>query len=138
MGKWIGVLLFGLLFISFITDRYVISYTYESAGRGIEHSIDAGIVKAGIVADAQSGVVQLDEESLRNTIRSEFIQNMKLDSTMEGNYMKNSALEVEINYDANDIPWIQAQFKTNVSFSLPWASYPIIVNRKIAYESIYK
>jgi len=138
MGKWLGVLLFSLLLLSFVTDRYVISYTYESAGRGIEHSIDAGIVKAGIITDAQAGFVQLDEDSLRNTIRSEFIRNMKLNSTMESKYMKQSALEIEINYDANDVPWIQARFKTQVSFSFPWASYPITVNRKIAYESIYK
>ncbi|WP_338709189.1 hypothetical protein [Paenibacillus amylolyticus] len=138
MPKVLGLILIGILVIAFISDYLVVNSVYENSGRGIEHAIDAGIVKAGYVTDAQSGFVQLNQASLDAAIRSEFIRNLKLDATMKNPVMKDTSMDISIDYTSSDVPWISVQFKTNVSFLLPFITYPVTINRSIAYESVYK
>lgn len=136
--KVLGIIFFGVFAIAFSSDLYVIDYTYNSTGRGIEHGIDAGIIRSGIVVDAQQGIVQLEESSLKDATKSEFMRYMKMDMNLENAIMKNSEFDLNLTYDAEGVPWVQVEFHTRVSFSIPFIDYPVTVNRKIAYESIYK
>lgn len=136
--KVLGVILFGILGLALLADLYVIEDIYDSAGRAVEHSIDAGIVRSGIVTDAQHGFVQLEQHALKAATQGEFIRSLKLDSNMENKVMKNSQFDLELKYDTDGIPWVEVVFKTQVSFSLPDIEYPVTVTRKIAYGSMYK
>lgn len=136
--KVMGVILFGVLGIALLTDWYVIDRVYDAVGRGIEHSIDAGIVRSGIVTDAQQGVVQLEPEALKAATKSEFIRYLGLSTNLENAIMKDSSFDLKLDYDDNGVPWVQVEFHTKVSFSFPDIEYPVTVNRKVAYESIYK
>ncbi|NOU80777.1 hypothetical protein GC101_18095 [Paenibacillus sp. LMG 31459] len=136
MKIW-GAILIGTLFVIFSCDTYTVKYLYTKSGRGIEQSIDAGIIEAGIVTDAQQGTVTLDENILKNAVKREFIRYMNLDSMMENAYMKNSQLDMSISYDSNGNPWIQVEFRTHISYSIRDISYPLTLSRRIAYESTY-
>lgn len=136
--KVFGVMLFGVFGLAFLTDWYVIDTVYDSTGRGIEHSLDASIVKTGIVLDAQQGNVQLQQSQLLSVVKQEFIRNQNLNAEMENSIMKDSDLQLHLEYDADGVPWVTAIFYTKVSFMLPFIEYPVAVNRTIAYEGVYK
>lgn len=119
------------------TDRYIAYAVKENAGRAIEQSLDAGIVAAGHVTDAQNGYVQLDETLLKRTIKETFRDNMNLDLNLENRLMKNTTFELDLVYDADGIPWMEVEFHTTVSFLLPNIEYPVDVARKIDFQSIY-
>ncbi|MGG4108827.1 hypothetical protein AAXB25_33535 [Paenibacillus lautus] len=138
MIKAIGTILFGIIALALITDIVVVNYVHDSSGRAIEHSLDAGIVESGIVLDAQAGIVQLEPSSLKAAVQRQFIDSLNLSTSMENKVMKNSRMDLEMTYDGNDIPWIEVVFHTNVSFAIPGVTHDVTVNRKIAYESIYK
>lgn len=135
--KVLGMILFGVIGIAFLMDLIVVNYSYDSAGRGIEHALDAGIVKSGYVTDAQEGTIDLDEATLIQSTRQEFIRYMKMNNAMENKVMKDTSFEVQLSYDREGIPWVQVQFHAKVSFSIPGITYPVDVKRKIAYESTY-
>jgi hypothetical protein len=136
--KVVGIMLFGVIGLAFFTDWYVTDTVYDSTGRGIEHALDASIVKTGIVLDAQQGHVQLQQSQLLTTVKQEFIRNQNLNTEMENSIMKDSDLQLHLEYDANGVPWVTATFHTKVSFMLPFIEYPVTVYRKIAYEGVYK
>ncbi|MBA9086492.1 hypothetical protein FHR92_002970 [Fontibacillus solani] len=136
--KVLGVILFGTICLAFLCDLIVLDYAYSSAGRGVEHSIDAGIIKSGIVVDAQNGLVQLNKPALQAAAKAEFIKYMGLTGDMENNIMKNSSYELSLVYDENDVPWIEVKFYTHVSFTIRAVEYPVKVNRKIDFVSVYK
>ena len=136
--KVFGVMLFGVLGLAVLTDWYVTDTVYDSAGRGIENALDASIVKTGIVLDAQQGNVQLQKSQLLSAVKQEFIRNQNLNTEMENSIMKDSDLQLHLEYDADGVPWVTAIFHTKVSFMLPFIEYPVTVNRKIAYEGVYK
>ena len=135
--KLLGLILFGTICLAFTMDLYVIETTYRKAGPAIEHSIDAAIVRAGIVEDAKEGVVRLEVSTLRDAVRDEFQKYMGLDSNLESEIMKDSQLETFITYHG-ERPIINVKFNTNVSFTVPEIEYPITVKRDISYESVYK
>jgi hypothetical protein len=136
--KVVGIMLFGVIGLAFFTDWYVTDTIYDSTGRGIEHALDASIVKTGIVLDAQQGNVQLKQSQLLSVVKQEFIRNQNLSVAMENSIMKDSDLQLHLEYDSEGVPWITATFHTKVSFMLPDVQYPVTVNRKIAYEGVYK
>lgn len=131
-----GVLI-GIIAIGFLSDMLILDKTYTDSGRAIEHSIDAGIVESGIVEDAQQGIVRLEDSALKDATKAAFRRNMKLDEKLENKIMKDSSFDLKKTY-IDGIPWIQVEFRTHVSFSLPDVKYPVRVTRKIALESIYK
>lgn len=135
--KILGVILIGTIALGFISDLVVIDHVYSKGGRSIEHSIDAGIIKSGIVEDAQQGIVRLNESELKDATEAEFRHNMDLDSKLENKIMKNSQFNLQLTY-VDGIPWIEVEFRTHVSFTLPFIKYPITIRRKIAFESTYK
>lgn len=135
--KVLGMILFGVIGIAFLMDLTIINYSYESAGRGIEHALDAGIIESGYVIDAQEGTVALDEEKLIQSTKQEFIRYMKFNNQMENQVMKDTSFQVQLSYDQEGIPWVQIQFHAKVSFSIPGVTYPVDVKRKIAYESTF-
>ncbi|MEK8212567.1 hypothetical protein [Paenibacillus sp. FSL L8-0463] len=136
--KVCGSILFGLILIVLIMDLLVIDSVYDSTGRAIEHSIDAGIVRSGIVTDAQQGKVQLEENALRSSTREAFRVALSLNSSLENPVMKNSQFELQLRYDADEVPWIDVVFRTHVSFALPGVQYPVTIHRNIPYESVFK
>ncbi|EJW14338.1 hypothetical protein M5X00_24320 [Paenibacillus alvei] len=135
--KVIFSIFIGMIAIGFLSDLWVLDRTFNDAGRAIEHSLDAGIIESGIVEDAQQGIVRLEESALRDSTKAAFKRNMKLDQNLENKIMKNSQFDLSKTY-IDGVPWIQVEFKTHVTFSFPDVKYPITVNRKIAFESIYK
>lgn len=135
--KVIAVILFGTLGLAFVCDLIVIDEVYSKAGRAVEHSIDAGIIHSGIVEDAQQGIVRLNEPDLRDATQTAFRRNMNLDSQLQNKIIKNGRFNLKLDY-IDSVPWIQVEFKTDVSFSLPFIKYPITITRKVPYESIYK
>ncbi|MGG1669983.1 hypothetical protein ACIFOE_04900 [Paenibacillus sp. NRS-1783] len=138
MTKIFYVLLFGMMILAFSSDYVLVRYSYYTAGEAIDHGIDAGIIKAGIITDAQEGYVQLEERSLRQAVRSAFRDNMKMDDNLEKPFMHNTTFDLKLIYDSNNVPWIEVTFLTHVSFVIHGVEYPVYVHRKIAYESIYK
>lgn len=136
--KLLAVILFGTMGLAFICDWVVLDYTYTSAGRGIEHAIDAGIIKSEIVLDAQNGTVQLQEAALQQAVKNEFVEYMDMDNSMENKIMKHSSFELHLRYDDNNVPWVEVAFNTHVSFAVRGVDYPVQVNRKIDFESVYK
>ena len=135
--KLLGLILFGTICLAFLTDLYVIESTYRKAGPAIEHAIDAAIIRAGIVEDAQEGVVRLEVSTLRDAIRSEFQKYMDLDDNLENKIMNDSYLETFISY-VDERPIVNVKFNTNVSFTIPEIEYPVTVKRDVSYESVYK
>ncbi|MNN70583.1 hypothetical protein D3C81_1864490 [compost metagenome] len=103
----------------------------------MEHAIDAGIIKSGIVTDAQAGVVQLEASSLASATREVFRESLGLSGSLENPVMKDSTFELTLHYDENEVPWIDVMFTTHVSFVMPGVSYPVRVHRNIPYESTY-
>lgn len=136
--KVCGAILFGLILTVLIMDFLVVDSVYDSNGRAIEHAIDAGIIRSGIVTDAQQGLVQLEQNTLRAATREAFIQSLHLSSTLENPIMKDSSFELKLTYDSSDVPWIDVVFRTHVSFAIPGVTYPVTIHRNIPYESIYK
>lgn len=136
--KVLGAILFGLILVVLVMDLLVVDSVYDSTGRTIENAIDAGIIRSGIVTDAQQGRVQLEQNTLRSATREAFIQSLGLNDAMENPVMKSSSFELHLTYDSGDVPWIDVVFRTHVSFALPGVSYPVTVHRNIPYESIYK
>lgn len=138
MIKAYFIMLFGFIGLAFLAGWYVVDSTYQSTGRGIEQGLDAGIIKSGYVEDAQKGYVRLEEKSLQYAVKEAFRKNMNLDSQLENNIMKNSQFQLQLTHDSNGVPWIEVEFHTHVSLFIKQIQYPITVNRKIGYESIYK
>ncbi|MGG3278959.1 hypothetical protein [Paenibacillus solani] len=138
MIKSIGTIFFGLIVVALLADWFVVNYVHETTGRAIEHSLDAGIIESGIVLDAQAGVVQLKPDTLKAAVKKNFIDSLNLSGSMENKVMKKSEMSLEMEYDGNDVPWIEVLFHTNVTFAIPGITHDVTVNRKIAYESIYK
>ncbi|ULO07134.1 hypothetical protein H1230_30065 [Paenibacillus sp. 19GGS1-52] len=136
--KVCGAILFGLILTVLIMDFLVVDSVYDSNGRAIEHAIDAGIIRSGIVTDAQQGLVQLEQNTLRAATREAFIQSLHLSSALENPIMKDSSFELKLTYDSSDVPWIDVVFRTHVSFAIPGVTYPVTIHRNIPYESIYK
>ncbi|WP_268627007.1 hypothetical protein [Paenibacillus alvei] len=135
--KVIAVILFGVIGLGFFCDYLVQDMVYSKTGRAIEHSIDAGIIKSGIVEDAKQGIVRLNPSDLKDATRSEFQRYMNLDSALENKVMKDSQFDLRMEY-IDGIPWIDVDFYTHVTFAFPDVKYTVRVNRKIAYESVYK
>jgi hypothetical protein len=136
--KLLFIIFFGTIGIAFLCDYFALDYVYSSAGRGIEHSIDAGIIKSGIVVDAQNGIVKLDGSSLETTVKKEFAKYMGMDSNLENKLLKDSNFELSLVYDQNEVPWVHVKFDTRMSFAIRGVEYPVKVNRKIDFESVYK
>ncbi|GGG06200.1 hypothetical protein GCM10010912_58530 [Paenibacillus albidus] len=136
--KVCGAILFGLILIVLVMDLLVVDSVYDSTGRAMEHSIDAGIVRSGIVTDAQQGKVQLEPNALRSATREAFRQALSLSGNLENAVMKDSQFELQLSYDADEVPWIDVVYRTHVSFALPGVQYPVTVHRNIPYESIFK
>jgi hypothetical protein len=136
--KVCGAILFGLILIVLVMDLLVVDSVYDSTGRAMEHAIDAGIIRSGIVRDAQQGLVQLEQNALRSATRDAFIRSLSLNAAMENPVLKDSSFELHLTYDSGDVPWIDVVFRTHVSFALPGVAYPVTVHRNIPYESIYK
>ncbi|WP_213428532.1 MULTISPECIES: hypothetical protein [Paenibacillus] len=135
--KIMAIILFGSMGLAFVLDLIVINEVHSQAGRAIEHSIDAGIVYSGKVEDAKQGIVRLDEWALREATRSEFQKNMGLDNHLENKIIKNGQFRLKLDY-IEETPLILVEFGGDVSFSLPFLDYPITVQRRVPYESIYK
>ncbi len=136
--KVCGAILFGLILILLVMDLLVLDSVYDSNGRAIEHAIDSGIIRSGIVTDAQQGLIQLEQDTLRAATIQAFIQSQRLSAAMENPIMKDSSFELKLIYDSSDVPWIDVVFRTHVSFALPGVQYPVTIHRNIPYESIYK
>lgn len=135
--KILAIMLFGTIGLAFLADLYVIEQTYTDTGRAIGHSIDAGIIRSGIVEDAQEGVVRLEVTALKSAVRDEFQNYLGLDDKLENRIMKDSELDVSISY-SDEVPVVNVVFSTKVSFSIPDIDYPVTVKRNILYESVYK
>lgn len=133
--KVLGTILLGVMALAFLSDLYVIDTVYSKAGRSMEHALDAGIVKTTVSDDAQKGTIRVNAE-LTAATRQAFRTNMDLDGDLENNILKNSQFELRPHYHG-EVPIIEVEFHTNVSFSLPFIQYPITVKRQIDYQSIY-
>ena len=123
--------------LGFTADAITVYYVYESTGRAMEHALDAGIVKSGYVLDGQQGYVQLDEAKLKPAVKAEFARYLNLDGNLEGTVMSDSDFQLKLTYDSDGVPWIQTELSTHVTFAMG-IDYPLKVNRRIEFESIYK
>lgn len=135
--KIIFISMIMILMIGFTADAITVYYVYESTGRAMEHALDAGIVKSGYVLDGQQGYIQLDEARLKPTVKSEFARYLGLDGNLEGNVMSDSNFQLKLSYDSSGVPWIHTELSTHVTFAMG-IDYPLQVNRRIEFESIYK
>jgi len=134
--KVCGVILFGMIFLVLIMDLLVVDSVYDSSARAMEHSIDAGIIRSGIVTDAQQGLVQLNQSALHSATRNAFQYALNLSPELENVNMTDSTFILNLSYK-NDVPWIDVVFETHVSFALPGVQYPVRIHRNVPYESIY-
>ncbi len=135
--KMIGVIVFGVIALGFITDGVAAYKTYFAISRGMELALDSAIVHSYDEQSARGGLVQLDKDTLRQTAKEELARTLKLDNQLNGTFLKDSTLELDISYDDDRDPVLIMTFRSHFSFTFKGVSYPVQVAKKVPYYTDY-
>lgn len=136
--KLIFVFIFSLIFLGIGSDAVGAYKVYDSMGRGMEQSLDAGIIASEDSESYTGGQVQLREDVLKAATVEQLKKNLKLDNNLDGSFIKNGQFTLIIHYDENKDPVIEMTFSVQFSLSFKDISYPIQVSKKVPYYTDYK
>lgn len=132
------IMLFLATVFPFISDASALLYVQRVGGERMEMAIDIGIIEAEYDIDATNGgIVKLDTTVLKDAVKASFAKQMHLNTSMENKSLTHSTFNVDLVYDADERPFIEATFSTNMRFMVPGWDHPVLVARRIPYETIF-